>query len=68
MLTILDDAGKQITLDGRIAAIVRWLIARRQRLEAPVKMRMTFDCAGQSVSAEVSEREQVDRRFFVDTL
>ena len=63
MLTILDGDKQGITVDGRIAAIVRWLISRRHKVEAPNRVQLTFDCAGQSVSAETREREQVDWAF-----
>jgi len=59
VLTILTD-DKQITIDGRIAAIVRWLLKQRRRIEALDKMEMTFYCAGPKVSAEMVEREQLD--------
>jgi hypothetical protein len=50
----------QVQVRGRVALIVRWLIARRDKLNASEKMRVVFDCAGSSVRAEVREREQVD--------
>ena len=57
---ILEIDGKRIEIDGRVATLVRWLVARRGKVTAPDKIQIAFNCAGSSVSAEVKERERVD--------
>jgi hypothetical protein len=52
--------GKRIEVDKRVATMVRWLLMRRERVAAPERVRIAFDCAGSTVSAEVKERERVD--------
>jgi hypothetical protein len=52
--------GKRIEVGERVFTMVRWLILRRERVAAPEKVRIAFDCAGSTVSAEVKERERVD--------
>jgi len=61
-LSVLD-GDREYCVRGRIALIVRWLVARAERLMIPDRLAVTFDCAGSSVSAEVKEREAVDAAF-----
>jgi len=60
VLTILDDDKKRVTVDGRIAAIVRWLIRCRNKIESLDKIHLTISCAGPKVNVETIEREQLD--------
>jgi hypothetical protein len=52
--------GKKVEVGERVSTMVRWLILRRERVAAPEKVRIAFDCAGSAVSAEVKERERVN--------
>jgi len=59
MLRLVDDS-TEVTVTGRVAMIMRWLVANAERVTRPQKIQLTFDCAGSSVSAEVKERERVE--------
>lgn len=43
----------------RTAKIVRWLLDRSERIERMERVRITFNCSGQTVSTELSEAEKV---------
>lgn len=64
-MVLVQDGQQRYQLTGRVAAMVRWLAARAERLMVPEKIAVTFDCAGSRVSAEVKEREKVDSAFSV---
>ncbi len=45
VIIIVDD-GKQVRLNGRVAAMVRWLAEQAERLNQAPKMRVEFHCSG----------------------
>ena len=45
MIIVVDD-GKQVRLNGRVAAMVRWLVEQAERLNQVPKMRVEFHCNG----------------------
>jgi hypothetical protein len=57
-IVIIED-GKQTTLTGRVAAMVRWLLKNAERLASNDKIQVTFDCAGSTVLAETRKREPI---------
>lgn len=57
---MVENDGRRYELRGRVAQMVHWLSTRADRLMESPKISITFDCAGQTVSAEIKERERVD--------
>jgi len=43
---VIVDGEKRVTLDGRVAAMVRWLAEQAERLNELPKMRLEFHCSG----------------------
>ena len=58
MIVVRDN--EQVRVDGRIAQMIAWLLARCERVSASNNIAITFNCAGPNVSAEVKERERLD--------
>ena len=48
MLRVID-GGHSYTLEGRVAAMVRWLTERAERLSDHRKVKVEFNCAGRKV-------------------
>jgi hypothetical protein len=46
--------------DQRVVSMMCWIINRMDRVCKPERLRITFDCAGPSVSAEILERERAE--------
>lgn len=42
----VSDGGQVITLRGRAAAIVWWIVDRAERLNSQRRVKLEFDCAG----------------------
>ena len=55
------DGSREYEVNGRVETMVRWLVKNEPRISRPSKVQVTFDCAGQQVSAEVKQREQIRR-------
>ena len=45
-MIVIVDGEKRVTLDGRVAAMVRWLAEQAERLNELPKMRLEFHCSG----------------------
>lgn len=51
--------GKEHQIQGRVATIISWLIARSERVTAPGNVQIIFNCSGnRDVSVEIKERER----------
>lgn len=46
MLQVVVDGSETVRLNGRVAAMVRYLLDRRAELERLPKLRVVFHCAG----------------------
>ena len=55
------DGARSYEINGRVETMVRWLVRNEPRINRLPKVQVTFDCAGQQVSAEVKQREQIRR-------
>ena len=54
------DGHSSYTLDGRVAAMVRWLAERAEWLGGQKKMKVEFNCAGRKVKPVATMIEDED--------
>jgi hypothetical protein len=54
-IVVVDD-GESVTLTGRVAAMVRWLVSQAERLNTLPQVRVEFNCSGfKSVKPKIEE-------------
>lgn len=58
MIQVTIDGQKQ-SADGRVAKMIRWLLANAPAINAPTKFKLEFDCAGETVRATKQVSEEV---------
>lgn len=56
MMVIVD--GIHVKVEGRLERIIRWLLLKRARIEELERVRITFNCAGTTISTEMNEAEK----------
>lgn len=64
-MIILDEGTRYEIRNGRLVALIRWLITYRDRFEDKARVQLTFDCAGDRANATVKERSDVDPTLFI---
>lgn len=59
-IRVLDGQSKEYQVGLRVWKMIRYLLECRHDITRPKKVAITFDCAGESVSVEIKERQKLD--------